>query len=225
MSTSSVYVSHVYLSCLSLMFTYLTFTWDVLTSLSPIMNISHVYIWNVYPHEFISSIPLMTTYHVNISCLSHDYLSRLPPNIEVRKKEMKTKQKNAQGVVFMVGASRIWKFVKPNLLRVHDVNLLGLSYDFSQVSSFVRSIAVCSATFRRDLLLQLLNPYHAISAVTALQATTQLDVACPICCVLRDEPLSIDRPVCPFLAWPASSCCCWLRPLYRCYTSSRRIIT
>ena len=59
----------------------------------------------------------------------------------------------------------------------------------------MRSTAVCSATFRRDLLLQLLNPYHTISAVTALQAAAQLEVACPIFCVLRDEYVSIDRPV------------------------------
>ena len=106
------------------------------------------------------------------------------------------KTKNAQGVVLMVGASRIWKFVKSNLLRVYDVDLLGFFNEFSQqVSSFARSIEVCSATFRRDLLLQLLNPYHTISAVTALQAAAQLEVACPTFCVLRDEHLSIDLPV------------------------------
>ena len=60
----------------------------------------------------------------------------------------------------------------------------------------------------RDLLLQLLNPYHTISAVTALQAAAQLEVACPIFCVLRDEHLSIDRPVCPFFAWPAINSSC-----------------
>ena len=97
--------------------------------------------------------------------------------------------------------------MKSNLLRVYDVDLLGLFYDFSQqASSFVRSTAVCSATFRRDLLLQLLNPNHTISAVTALHAAAQLEVACPIFCVLRDEHLSIDRPVCPFFAWSAGSC-------------------
>ena len=53
--------------------------------------------------------------------------------------------------------------------------LLGPFDDFSQqASSFVPSTTLCSATFRRDLLLQLLNPYHIISAVTALQTTTQL---------------------------------------------------
>ena len=68
----------------------------------------------------------------------------------------------------------------PNL-REYDVDLLGLFCDFSQqASSFVRSAAVCSATLRRDLLLQLLNPYHIIPAVTALQAAAQLEVACPI---------------------------------------------
>ena len=46
-----------------------------------------------------------------------------------------------------------------------------------RVSAFVRSTAVWSTTFRRDLLLQLLNPYHTISAVTALRAATQLGVA------------------------------------------------
>ena len=108
----------------------------------------------------------------------------------------------------MAGASRIRKFVKSNLLREYDVDLLGLFHDFSQLASrFMRSIAVCSATFNRDLLGQLLNPYHKISAVTAFQAAAQLEVACPIFCVLRDEHLSIDRPVCPFFAWPASNCC------------------
>ena len=87
-----------------------------------------------------------------------------------------------------------------------------------QVSSFVRSIAVCSTTCRRDLLLQLLNPYYTISAVTALQAAAQLEVACSIFCSLRDEHLSIDRPVCPFFAWPASK-------LLLLASSSRHTIT
>ena len=107
----------------------------------------------------------------------------------------------------MASSSRIWKFVKSNLLRVYDVDLLGFFYDFSeQVSSFVRSTEVCSATFRRDLLLQLLNPNHTISAVTALHAAAQIEVACPIFYVLRDEHLSIDRSVCPVFAWSASRC-------------------
>ena len=93
------------------------------------------------------------------------------------------------------------KFVKIKFAhRVYDVDLLGLFYDVSQVLSFVRSTAACSATFRRDLLLQLLNPYRTISAVTALQAAALLEGACPILCVLRDDDLSIDRPVCPFFA-------------------------
>ena len=71
----------------------------------------------------------------------------------------------------------------------------------------MRSAAEYSATFRRALVLQLLNRYHTISAVTALQAAAQIEVACSILCVLRDEHLSIDRPVCPFLGWPASICC------------------
>ena len=140
-------------------------------------------------------------------------------------KRNENKTKNAQGVVLMAGASRIWKYVKSNLLRVYDVDLLGLFYDFSQqVSSFVRPTAVCSATFGRDLFLQLLNPYHIISAVNALQAAAQLEVARLIVCVLRDEHLSIDRSVCPFFRLG----CCWLRLLHTaavCYASSRHIIT
>ena len=78
----------------------------------------------------------------------------------------------------MAGASRIRKFVKSNLLREYDVDLLGLFHDFSQLASrFMRSIAVCSTTFRQDLLLHLLNPSHIISDVTALQAATQLEAA------------------------------------------------
>ena len=70
----------------------------------------------------------------------------------------------------------------------------------------MRLTAVRAATFRRDLLLHLLNPYDIISAVIVLQDTAELEVACPIFCVLRDEHLSIDRPVCPFFfAWSASS--------------------
>ena len=85
-------------------------------------------------------------------------------------------------------------------VRRNDVGLCwdlrSTSKDFSQhASSFVRSTTVCSATFRRDLLLQLPNPYHIISAVTALQAAAQLEVACLIFCVLRDEHLSIDRSI------------------------------
>ena len=72
------------------------------------------------------------------------------------------------------------------------MDLLGLFYDFSQVSNFVRSTAVRSASFRRDLLLQLLNPYHVISAVTALQAAAELEVVCRFFCVMRDEHISID---------------------------------
>ena len=92
-------------------------------------------------------------------------------------------------------------------------------YDFSQqASSFVRSTAVCSATFRRDMLLLLLNPYHIISAVTTLQAAAQLEVTC-LFCVLRDE-LSIDLSV-HFFAWPAATAAA---AGFVCYTSSHHII-
>ena len=59
------------------------------------------------------------------------------------------------------------------------------------------------STFHRHVLLQLLNPYHIISAVIALQAAAQLGNACSTFCVLCDDHVSIDRPVCPFFAWPA----------------------
>ena len=52
---------------------------------------------------------------------------------------MKTKQK-AQGVVLMAGASRIWKFVKSNLLRAYDVDLLGLVLRFFTTSFELRAV-------------------------------------------------------------------------------------
>ena len=78
----------------------------------------------------------------------------------VSEKRNENKTKNAQGAVLMEGASRIWKFVKSNLLRgCMTWTCWAFFCGFAlQVSSFVRSTAVCSATFRRDLLIQLLNP-------------------------------------------------------------------
>ena len=77
-----------------------------------------------------------------------------------------------------------------------DVDLRLIFYDISQQApSIVRSTAVCSTVFRRDLLLQLFTFYHIFSAVTALQAATQLEVACLLFFVLRDEQLAIHRPV------------------------------
>ena len=70
----------------------------------------------------------------------------------------------------------------------------------------MRTTAVCTTTIRRDLLLQLLNPYHTI------------EVACPLFCVLRDEHLAIHRPVNFRLA------CCWHRLLYTPLISSSRHI-
>ena len=104
---------------------------------------------------------------------------------------MKTKQKNAQGVVLMTGASRIWKFGKikfaQGILVWRGPAATFFFLDFSQQVW----------TFRRDLLPQLLNPYHTIHAVTALQvqAAGQHEVTCPIFCVLRDEHLLIDLSI------------------------------
>ena len=84
--------------------------------------------------------------------------------------------------MLMAGAPRIWNFVKTNLIGEKigrgPVGGCSIFYDFSQqTSSFVRSTAVCSSTFRRDLLLFILNPSRIISAVTALQAAAQLEVS------------------------------------------------
>ena len=63
--------------------------------------------------------------------------------------------------------------MKSNSLREYDVDLMGLFNEFSQQdSSFVRSTAMRCDTIRRDVLVQPLNPYRIISAVTALQAVT-----------------------------------------------------
>ena len=102
-------------------------------------------------------------------------------------------------------------------------NLRRTLHDFSQqASSFVLSTAVCSATFRRDLLLQLLNPYHIISAVTLSKPppSSRFRVLFFVSCVMSIY-LSIDLPVPQFRV----TCCCWLRLLCCCYTSSRHIIT
>ena len=127
-----------------------------------------------------------------------------PTLIRVSEKRNENKTKNAQGAVLMEGASRIWKFVKSNLLRgCMTWTCWAFFCGFAlQVSSFVRSTAVCSATFRRDLLLQLPNPYHTIPAITALQATAQLEVAFPfffVSCVMSIHLLtclSIFRLAC-----------------------------
>ena len=82
-------------------------------------------------------------------------------------------------------------------------------YDFSpQASIFVQSTAVCSATFRRDLLLQLFNPYHIPGNLRRHRSPSHRparDCVFTLFCVLRDEHLSIDRPVCPFFAWPTAA--------------------
>ena len=43
---------------------------------------------------------------------------------------------------------------------------------------------MCCTPSRWNLLLQLLNPYHIVSVVTALHDATQLDVACHFFCVM-----------------------------------------
>ena len=99
-----------------------------------------------------------------------------------------------------------------------DVDLRLIFYDFSQQApSIVRSTAVCSTVFRRDLLLQLFTFYHIFSAVTALQAATQLEVACLLFCVLCDERLPIHRPV--HFASPAAGIVCYTAAIRLAVTS------
>ena len=127
--------------------------------------------------------------------------------------------------MLIAGASRIiCKLAKTNLNcpgrreEKYDVDLRLFFYDFSQrASSFVCSTAVCSTTFRQDLLLQLLDPYHILSAVTALQAATQLEVACLLFCVMRDKHLAIPRPV--RFASPAAGIVCYTTAMFLAATS------
>ena len=74
---------------------------------------------------------------------------------------------------------------------------------------FVRSTAACSTTFHADLLLLVLNPNYIISAATALQAVTPLEVACLHFCDLRDGHHPSYPSACPFCL-----ACCWHRLLY-----------
>ena len=130
--------------------------------------------------------------------------SKMPPtgeSLESFGKKINENSKKCQGAVLMAGASRTWKIVNEDI-SLDMTDQPGRFYDFSQASSFVRSTAVCSSTFHRHFL-QLLNPYHTISAVTALQTASQLGNACSTFCVLCDDHLSIDRTICPFFAWPA----------------------
>ena len=89
-------------------------------------------------------------------------------------------------------------------------------YDFSQASSFAHSTAVFSATFCRDLLLQPLNPYHIISAVTALPSYRPAR-GCVSCVMSIYLSIDLSVQLLPGLLQYSSSCC-WLRPIYRCYT-------
>ena len=115
---------------------------------------------------------------------------------EFRQKEMKRQKKNAQGAVLMAGASRIWKFVKSNLLGEHDVDLLEPAFDFLRFfSTSFEPRAVDRSVFCH------LSPRpappapqsHIISA--ALRVAALLQVSSLIFCVLRDERLRIDRSI------------------------------
>ena len=118
--------------------------------------------------------------------------------------------------------------VKSNLLRFYDVDLLRLFYDVSQqVSSFVRSTAVGSTTFAETCSFSSFNSHNLRRHRSP---SRRPDRGCVSYFFVSCLMISIDRPVCPFFAWPVPSCCCcccccWRRQLYRCYTCSRHIIT
>ena len=72
--------------------------------------------------------------------------------------------------------------------------MVGLFFDFSQkYASFMRATAVCSATFRRDLPLQLLNHYQIAppSQFSKPPPSLRLRVLFFVSCVIRIY-LSID---------------------------------
>ena len=85
------------------------------------------------PNERVLRVTQLTKFsfnHVSVA-LTADVYQYFHKIESFGKKKFKQK-KNADGLVFMAGAFRIWKFVKIELLRVYDVDLLGLCYDFSQ---------------------------------------------------------------------------------------------
>ena len=94
-------------------------------------------------------------------------------------------------------------------------------YDFSQqASSFVRSTAVCSTTFCRDLLLLLIKLFIALpppSPPSKPPPSSRLRVFRFVSCVM-------SFPIYPSTC-PLRLACCWYRLLYRCYTSSSHIIS
>ena len=101
----------------------------------------------------------------------------------VSEKRNESTHKKSSGGGAHGGCCRHWeiceiKFAQGNMTWT-CWDLSSIFYDFAQqASSFVRSTAACSATFRQGLLRQLLNPYYIISTVTALQAVAKLEVAC-----------------------------------------------
>ena len=119
---------------------------------------------------------------------------------------MKTKQKRSIGVP-MAGASRNWKFVESNLLRVYDVDLLGFFTIFHKKFRASYGRPQCVLPPSAETCSSSSSSPNTVSAVTTLQAAVQLEVACFIFCILRDKHLSIDRPVSPFfrLASPAAA--------------------
>ena len=83
-----------------------------------------------------------------------------------------------------------------------------------QDPSFVRSTAVASTTFRRDLFLVLLNIYHTIPPIpTSKLASARFHALYFVSCV------GIYPSTCPL-----HISLFWHRLLYRCYSYSRHII-
>ena len=114
----------------------------------------------------------------------------------------------------MAGASMIWIFFKTNLLRAEGGKIWrGPAFNFSRLfTSNFEVHAVDRSVFYHlspGPAFPAPNPYHIISTVTALQAATQLEVACLLFCVLCNEHLAIHRPVCP-----RRHASCWHRLLF-----------
>ena len=129
-------------------------------------------------------------------------------NREFREEEMKTKQKCSRGGAHG-GCIQDLDFLKSCLLRVYDVDLLGgfsrlFTTHFELRGRQQRILPPFAETCSSSSSV----PIPKSRPVTARQAAARLEVACRFFCFLRDEHLSIDRPVCPFLAWPDGSCCC-----------------
>ena len=110
--------------------------------------------------------------------------------------------------MLMAGSSRIWKLWSQILLRVYARTYVwrGPAGTFLRLFTTNFELRVVD----RSVFCHF-SPIHAPPAPQSLshnlrhhRSTSRRPArgACPIFRVLRDEHLYIDRPVCPFFAWP-----------------------